>query len=243
VADDQPNPEDQPADTAHQPQDPWHGRETSEFPPTGDETAALPPPGRGDTAPLPAAGGPGEEPPRWTARAGVPARPPRGAVPQEQEWVPEQEPRSWWLPLLITLAVLILLGLIGLGVWLALHAQPGPTPGASPSTSASPSAVASSASPTPSPSPASSAPLVEVPDLHGQTVSDAQATLQGLGLTVQVQTQVTDAQPAGTVISTRPTVGSKVPAGSQVTLIVAAPPPTSASPSPSPSASSPSPTP
>jgi hypothetical protein len=242
VADDQPNPEDQPADAAHQPQDPWLGHETSEFPSTGDETATLPPPGRGDTAPLPTAGGPGEEPPRWTARAGVPARPPRGAVPQEQEWVPEQEPRSWWLPLLITPAVLILLGLIGLGIWMALHAQPGPTPAASTSPSSSPSPAAS-ASPTPSASPASSVPLVEIPDLHGQSVSDAQATLQGLGLTVQVHNQVTNAQPAGTVISTQPTVGSKVPVGSQVTLIVAVPPPTSASPSPAPSPSSPSPTP
>jgi hypothetical protein len=137
--------------------------------------------------------------------------------------------------------VLVLLGLIGIGIWLVLHASSGPAPAASTSPSASPSPAVSSAPPTPSPSPASSAPLVQVPDLHGQSVSDAETLLGQLGLTFQVQTQVTDAQPAGTVISTRPGAGTKVPARSQVTLIVAAPVPTSASPAPSPSPTSPTP--
>ncbi len=245
MADDQPRgknqpAEDQPADAGPQPQDPWQGRETSEFPSTGDGTAILPAAGPGQTAPLPPAGGAGEQPPRWTARAGVPAQAPRGAIPQEQEeWVPERESRSWWLPVLITLAVLILLGLIGLGIWMALHSSSGPAPAASNSPGTSPSP--SPASPTPSPSPASSAPLVEVPDVRGETVSDAKDTLGGVGLKVKVQTQVTNAQPPGTVLSTQPTAGSKVRAGTEVTLVVAQAP--SPSPSASPSRSSPSPTP
>lgn len=203
--------------------------------PAADETVVQPPSADG-TAVLPQASET-EEQPRWSARAEVPAGP-RGAVPRPQ-WVPEEAPpsRSWWLPILIGLLVLVLVGLIGLGLWLALRASnPVPTP------SATPSAVPTAPSPTPSPSPTASpspsAATIPMPAVTNLSVSDALPILQGQGLVPKVVTQVNDTVPAGTVIATDPAAGVPVAVGSSVTVHVA-----TASPSPSPSASSPSPSP
>jgi cytoskeletal protein RodZ len=178
---------------------------------------------------MPPVTGAEEAPPRWTARAGVPVRGPRQAAPQEQPWVPDQEPRTWWAPILIVLAILVLLGLIALGLWLAMRGQPTPAPSAS----ASPT---SSASPSPSPTPSQTTPsasppaiLVAVPPVRGLSVSDAQTILQSQGLNSKVVTQVSDLPP-GTVIDTNPAASTQVPAGTEVTLFVATPPPSPSSP-------------
>lgn len=242
MVDEQPN-QDQPGSGEHPPQDPWLRDETSEFPHGDDDrTTALPPVGGpGATAVQPAAGRPGDEPAKWSARAGVPAGGPRRPVPQEQEqeWVPGEEPRAWWLPVLITLAVLVLLGLIGLGLWLVLHGQANPAPGpsASPSVTVS-SAAPTSASPSPSDSPSPSVASVPVPPVSGVSVADAEALLTGSGLKFEIQKRVTDTQPPDTVIDCQPAVGALVAPGSTVILIVAEAPPASPSPSPSPSPSS-----
>jgi serine/threonine-protein kinase len=73
---------------------------------------------------------------------------------------------------------------------------------------------------------------VAVPCLQGVTVPEAQEFLQGRGLNWRVVPQVSD-QPAGTVIDTDPPEGTQVPAGTEVTLFVATPPPSSAVPDPS----------
>jgi hypothetical protein len=206
----------------------------------GGAGAATPRGGINQTAPLPKAGGPGEPPTRWAARAGVPVRGPREAAPQEPVWLPEEPGRIWWAPILIGLIVLMLLGLIGLGLWLALRSHPGPAP----STSANPTVSASSASPSASPSPsptASTAPstvTVPVPALGNIAVSDAEQILQSQGLTARVVNRVSDALPPGTVLDTDPPAGTVVPAGSQITLFVAVAPASSSPPeSPSPSTS------
>jgi hypothetical protein len=207
VEDDQPNRDEPPA------------KETVEFPrPAADETSVLP-----------AAQQPGQPPARWSARAGIPVR------NQEPEpgWVREEgPPRTWWAPVVIVVAMVVLLGLIGLGLWLAVKGQPSPVP----SPSVAPSSAASSASPTPSPTPTASATptvtLVPVPVLRGATVNDAQQALQAQGLNSTVVNRVSD-QPAGTVIDTDPPAGTRVPAGTEVTLFVATPPPSSANPEPS----------
>jgi cytoskeletal protein RodZ len=220
--------DDQP--TRPQPRDPRLDDETTRFPrPEPDQTSILPPaedPGRAQPPPE-----------RWSARAGVPTGPRRTPMPQEPEWVPDrQQPRTWWAPILIVVAILVLLGLVGLGLWLATHGQPATTPSAS--ASASPSASSPSPSPTPSRSPSRSpspsVAAVGVPAVGGVMVTDAEEILKSQGLKWKVVTQVSD-QAAGSVVRTDPAAGVQVPAGSTVTLYVATPPPTSASPSPSPS--------
>ena len=194
--------------------------------PPAAETARFPRPASDETSVLPAAQEPGEPPARWSARAGVPVR---RDVP-EQGWAPDQEPRTWWAPVLIGVALLVLLGLISLGLWLALKGQPAPVP----SPSVAPSSAASSASPTPSPT-ASATPtvtLVPVPVLKGATVDDAQQALQAQGLNWTLVNRVSD-EPAGTVVDTDPPTGTPVPAGTEITLFVATPPPSSAGPNPS----------
>jgi len=193
------------------------------------ETERFPRPASDETSVLPAAQEPAQPPARWSARAGVPIR---DQAP-EPGWVTgEEPPRTWWAPVLIVVAIVVLLGLIGLGLFLAVRPQPAPVASASDS----PSATASSASPTPSPSATASASpsvsMVAVPDLNGDTVPEAQEFLQGRGLNWRVVTQVSD-QPAGTVIGTDPPADTLVPAGTEVTLFVATPTSSSAVPGPS----------
>jgi membrane peptidoglycan carboxypeptidase len=59
---------------------------------------------------------------------------------------------------------------------------------------------------------------VTVPDLTGQSPSQAQSTLEGLGFTYQDGGPVDSAAPAGTVASTDPAAGSSVGVGSSVTV-------------------------
>ncbi len=175
-----------------------------------------------------------ESPARWAARAGVPARGPRAAAP-EQQWVPEQAPRIWWTPILIGLAILVLLGLVGLGLWLAVRGST-PVPGPSPT----PGVSTTSAAPTTAPPTTAASPptvLVPVPPLANVPADQAVDILRTQGLTANVVTRVSDSLPAGTVIDTNPPAGTKVPVGSVVTLFVAAPPATSAPPTPTPDGS------
>jgi hypothetical protein len=204
-----------------------------------DETARFERPDDDRTAMLPPAGEPAQrEPARWAARAGVPVGGPRPAEPEP--WVPDQLPRTWWAPILIGLAIIVLIGLIGLGLWVATRSKSGTVP--TPSVTPSSAAASASPSPSPTPSPTLSPPptvaLVLVPPLRGIGVSDAQAILQTQGLGSKVVTQVTDQVPPGSVFATDPEAGAQVPAGTTVTLFVATAPP---SPSPSVSVSQPTP--
>jgi cytoskeletal protein RodZ len=222
-----------PGDSPGEPQDPWsESAETQLHPVTSDET-------RYD---LPRTDVGAEDPPRWSARAGVPVNPPRTAQPA-QDWEERPEPQPggvWWMPILIGLVVLVLLGLIGLGLWLALRASGGGSPAASASATAPTSAAASPTppSPTPSPTPTAASPtanLATIPsDIVGKPSDDARAELNQLGITATITTKVSGDYPPGTVIGSDPNPGSQVPVGTQITLIVAAAP----SPTPTDGASS-----
>src|SRR4051812_695219 len=65
----------------------------------------------------------------------------------------------------------------------------------------------------------SGAPRVAVPDVGGQSLSEAQAALDKQGLDSTV-TQVTSDQPAGTIVDQAPKPGAKLAKGSAVTLSV-----------------------
>jgi beta-lactam-binding protein with PASTA domain len=69
---------------------------------------------------------------------------------------------------------------------------------------------------------ATTAAKVAVPDLTGETFSDAQATLDAVGLASEKKA-VSSGKPAGTVVDQAPKAGVSVPKGSAVTLSVASP--------------------
>ncbi|MEU0076525.1 PASTA domain-containing protein [Micromonospora tulbaghiae] len=174
----------------------------------------------------------------WSGRAGVPPPRPAGYPEPGAEWYgDEQAGRRWWMPILLGVLALLLLGLIGVGVWLALRAadrnsDPGPAvPSISAQTSAGPTTAApTSAAPSSSPpsTPATTAPVeVPMPPLVGLPEAAARAALDRLDLDYRVQRRASD-RPAGTVISTDPEAGYPVGEDDRVTIVVAVPaPPTS----------------
>ena len=170
----------------------------------------------------------------WSGRAEVPEPGTRPAVPDDSDWASGPEPRpAWVLPVILGVALLLLLGLLGLGLWLSL--RDGKTPTTPPTTT--PAATSAAPSRTPSASPtasaSSSAATVALPDLKGVQYDAAVALLQGKGLVAQRVDTVNSSLPAGTVINTDPAGPVDVPAGSTVRLFVAVPPPpTTAPPSP-----------
>ncbi|SCL59955.1 PASTA domain-containing protein [Micromonospora citrea] len=192
-----------------------------------DRTAAVPP-GRSG-------------PPAWSGRAEVP--PPRPADPREAgtEWYAEEAGgRRWWLPILWGVVALLLLGLFGVGLWLALESADDDPPGPDPSpsvTRASPTTPAptSAAPTTPSPSatPTTTAAGVPMPPVVNLPLATARAILDDLGLEHRVEYRESD-RPEGTVIRTEPEAGEPVPEGEEVTLVVSrgAPSPTGGEPTP-----------
>jgi Serine/threonine protein kinase len=65
----------------------------------------------------------------------------------------------------------------------------------------------------------------ELPNVVGQTLEDAKATLEGADYKVRVQEQPSATVPAGNVISQSPQGGTKLPPGRTVTLVVSTGPP------------------
>ncbi|MFG1718548.1 PASTA domain-containing protein [Micromonospora chalcea] len=212
-----------------------------------DATRAMPPDAGDATRPLP--GGPSGRPldattPQepvgaWSGRAGVPPPRPAGYPEPGGEWYgDEQAGRRWWMPILLGILALLLLGLIGVGVWLALRAadqdsDPGTVPSAVPSTSAQTSAAPTSAAPSSSPPstpPTTEAVEVPMPPLVGLPEAAARAALDRLDVDYRVQRRASD-RPAGTVISTDPEAGYPVGEDDRVTIVVAVPAPPTAGPS------------
>ncbi|MFG2056401.1 PASTA domain-containing protein [Micromonospora sp. NPDC048930] len=199
-----------------------------------DETRTMPGAGQGEastrrepggaTAPLP------PTPPAWSGRAGVPTRPAAYQEPGAEWYAEEQAGRRWWMPILLGILALLLIALIGLGVWLALRAaerNPGPAPSftavptTAPRTSAAPTTTAPSTSPPTTPASPTSA-GVAMPPLVGLPQSAARAILDRLGVDYRVETRESD-RPAGTVLETDPAAGEPIGDGDQVTLVVAEP--------------------
>ncbi|MCM0678043.1 PASTA domain-containing protein [Micromonospora phytophila] len=224
-----PGPEDR---TAGQPRTP----DDATRPTPADRTAPM-----DRTTPLP----PDRSgPPAWSGRAEVP--PPRPADPREAgtEWYAEDPGgRRWWLPILWGVIVLLLLGLLGVGLWLALQsahdAGTGPEPSPSPSrTSAAPTTAApTSAAPTtssPSAAPTTSAPArVPMPPVVNLPLETARAILDDVGLDHRVEYRESD-RPPNTVVETEPDAGELVAEGEEVTLVVSRPEPSPTTGSPTP---------
>lgn len=201
---------------------------------SGDETRAMP--AADETAPIATGGG------AWSGRAGVP--PPdatviRGPVPPEWEPAPDDE-RRWWMPILVGIIALLLLGVLAVGIWLIMRANdsdssedaPVPSPTVVATTAVAPTTAAP---PTSAPATVTSGPVsIEVPQVVGLTQAEAQARLDAAGLPYQLEFRPSD-RPAGTVIDTDPAGGATVPEGTQVVLVIAesvrtsAPPTTTAS--------------
>jgi hypothetical protein len=185
----------------------------------------------------------------WAARASVPinAGPAPVRAPTEWEEVRDEHAAGSWLrPVLITVAVLVLLGILATGLWL-IFIRAGDRPGPAPVIPVT-SSGASRPSETPSQTevPTTGAAQVAVPDVVGQSEAAARQQLTAKGLTVGVSRRPASGVDPGTVIATDPGSGETVEAGSRVTLIVAAEPapaPTTAAPTRSASTHPPSPTP
>nr|MDT0662765.1 PASTA domain-containing protein [Micromonospora sp. DSM 115978] len=167
--------------------------------------------------------------PAWSGRAGVP--PPRPASADAAgEWgggdYYQQNERPWWMPILVGVVALLLIGVLIFGVWLIIQSagnDGGPTV-PSPSATASPTARPTSAAPTTaSPTPAATTPAsVPMPPLVGLSRQEATGLLDQLGIDYQVRLRPSD-EPAGTVIETNPEAGEPVDEGERVTLVIAEP--------------------
>lgn len=176
----------------------------------------------------------------WSGRAEVP--PPRPQEYVETDWAtPEREPGgSWWMPILVGIIILILLALLGWGIWLIIQAQeknnqaPAPTPTPPTPATTSPSATPTTTPPTTQATTTSPAPTaVTIPALRGLSQSEAQKALSRVDLASRLRYVATDQAPAGTVIDSDPSEGKQVPPGTTVTLIIAARPGTPPTPTPS----------
>jgi PASTA domain-containing protein len=214
------------------------GDTTGRMPPADDPTALSPPvSGPGATSILPpvneADAGPGAA--AWAGRAEV--RPPQPGYDTEPEWgpPPPSEPRGrWWMPILIGIVALILLALLGWGIWLIVGAQDGNTPATTPAvtTPVAPPSTEPTTEPTtekPTTTPPTTEPTnteVTVPALRGLSRNQAQAALSRRGLSSRLRFVVSDDAPAGTVIDSDPEEGQEVPPDTVVTLIIAAEPTT-----------------
>jgi hypothetical protein len=213
------------------------GDETVAFP-AGDETAALPPggppPAGDETAVIPPA------PSGWSGRAEV--RPPgaggglREAAPAGWDERDLQDGRRWWMPIVVGLVALLLLGVLGYGIWLAAQnneeREPvAPVTTASAVTTTAPATTAPATTPAGPTTPATSAVASEVvPPLTGLDVPTARDILRDVGLEARTENRESDAVPPGRVIESRPPVGTTVPRGTEIVLIVATAPPPAAPP-------------
>lgn len=183
----------------------------------------------------------------WSARAGVPTRRPgSGDDFARTDWaaVPADEPRGrWWTPIAVGIIALLLLSLLGWGVYLIMQSSGGAdttpevtAPPAAPATTVAttrpttepPTTEPTTTQPTTAPTVASD---VTVPALKGLSSEEARAALDRMGLNYRLRF-VTSDSPAGTVIDSDPAEGRQVPADTVIALIIAAEPTAPATPTP-----------
>ncbi|WP_305788525.1 PASTA domain-containing protein [Symbioplanes lichenis] len=187
----------------------------------------------------------------WAGRAGVrPGGPdaPDPATGWAAEPGPEEPRGRWWTPIVVGIVALILLGLLGWGIYLIVQNTGGdeetPAPAAS-VTATAPAAPAPTAAPSEAPSttpptttPPSAAPTttpadLTIPALRGLSLEEARAALNGTGLNYRLRYVPSTEAPPGTVIDSDPAEGQQVPADTVVNLIIASEPtatPTTATP-------------
>ncbi|HEX5199607.1 MAG TPA: PASTA domain-containing protein [Actinoplanes sp.] len=179
--------------------------------------------------------------PVWSGRAEV-RSPLPGQASYDTDWsdapvaVPEQRDR-WWMPIVVGIVVLILLGVLAWAIYLIVQNSggtgPAPTtPSTAPAatTTTPPSTAPSTA---PSTEPTTTAPTttattqepttsVTVPALKGLSLADARAALNRMGLRYRVLPIDSTAAP-GTVIDSDPAEGQEVPPDTRITIVVAQP--------------------
>jgi cytoskeletal protein RodZ len=200
--------------------------QTSVMPPATDDWAA----GRGK--------------PVWSGRAEV--RPPQpGSASYDTDWQTGstpvvREPRErWWMPIVVGIVVLILLGLLAWGIYLIVQNSGDDAPSTTPSTTVATTATPSAATSTPSSQPTTTAPSAEpstteptksevlVPALRGLSLDDARDALNQTGLRYRVLYRASTAAPEGTVIDSDPKEGQEVPPDTRVTIVVSGTDPSS----------------
>jgi hypothetical protein len=203
------------------------------------------------TSIMPPVGGAPEGNAPWAGRAEVraPRAEPYGADPYgpgaTSDWSagPPSEPRGkWWLPIVIGIVGLVLLALLGWGIYLIAQHQDDDTPATTPTPTVAPASTVTAATTAPTTAaPTTAAPTttapspeeVTVPALKGLSQDAAQQALSRRGLSARLKFRASTEAPPGTVIDSDPAEGQEVPPDSVVTLFIA-----SASPSPSVSSSS-----
>ncbi|MEU7903773.1 PASTA domain-containing protein [Actinoplanes sp. NPDC049118] len=179
--------------------------------------------------------------PAWSGRAGVRPRP---GYADDADWstMPPGEPNGkWWMPIVVGIVALLLLALLGWGIYLIVQSTgedagtpPAVTASAAPPPTVEPTTAAPSTAPAttePTRSVAPSPTDITVPALKGLSSDEARAALDRKRLSYRLRF-VTSDSPAGTVIDSDPAEGQQVPADTVITLIIAAAPTTAATPTP-----------
>jgi PASTA domain len=214
---------------------PRSGDETRRMPADDEATALRPPVRRPDaTSIMPPVDEAGAA--AWAGRAEV--RPPQPGFDPEPEWGPPAPPESrgrWWMPIVVGIVALILLALLGWGIWLIVQAQDRNTPAPAPAVT-TPIAPPESTEPTtepPTEEPTTTPPTTEptatevtIPALRGLSRDQAQQALSRRGLSSRLRFRTSNDAPAGTVIDSDPEEGQEVPPDTVVTLVIAAEPTT-----------------
>ncbi|MDG4822223.1 PASTA domain-containing protein [Asanoa sp. WMMD1127] len=211
------------------------------MPPADDRTTRIQQPGDTPRNAIPPHDG------AWAGRAGIPqpggpGEPPDDGPPDYWQPGPPDGGRRWWMPILIGIIALILLGVLAFGIWLILRGDDStPTPEPSRTTAAATTAPPSTAPPsTSAPSPTATTPAaVPVPPLEGLTVAEAGQRLAAAGLTARLNFVDSD-EPSGTVVDSDPAAGTEVAPGSTVTLDVSNGPAPTTPPATTPPTTSPS---
>ncbi|MBL7260782.1 PASTA domain-containing protein [Paractinoplanes lichenicola] len=179
--------------------------------------------------------------PAWSGRAEVrPPQPGRGYP--EVDWAastPAQPRDRWWMPIVVGIVALILLGVLGWAIYLILQDSSGDeAPAPVPSTSAAPAetatATATTGTTSPSASPTTTSPEPEqsttdptaseitIPALRGLALAEAQEALRSSGLNYRLIYRQAPDVPPDTVIDSDPVEGQEVPPDTTVTLVIAA---------------------
>lgn len=178
----------------------------------------------------------------WAGRAGVrPGGPgdPDPATGWAAEPGPEEPRGRWWTPIAVGFVALVLLALLGWGIYLIVQNtgddEETPAPAVSVTATASaPPATTPPASEAPSTAPATTTPTsaaptttpadLTIPALRGLSLEEARAALNGTGLNYRLRYVLSTEAPPGTVIDSDPAEGQQVPADTVVNLIIASEP-------------------
>jgi PASTA domain len=234
----EPFAEQAPSNDDPRPGESWVFDRTEPMPRTSpDRTEPMPPVGRDGVDPAAAGGS------VWAARAEVrPPRPSDDFTPEDWAAPAPGEPRGrWWMPIVAGIVVLILLALLGWGIWLIVQAvnsnsERAPAPAVTTSaatTEPTPTATTTEPTTTPTTTEPTGPQEVTIPALKGLSSVEARQALDRRGLAYRLRFVTSDAA-ADTVIDCDPAEGQQVPSDTTVTLIIAAQPSSSPSPSTTP---------